>query len=829
MRLDADDQARALRLHRLLLLAVGAFGLFGWTYLASGRPTIGTIDLLAALTLLAIHRHAFRAPTARRLRCAIHAAAAAGLLTFCAAALVSGGPRAMATWYLALVPVFVGFLHDHRATAQWAGASVVALAGIVVVDALAFVTPEFTPGVAELVLSQLALGALLASMAIVSRRAADHQIATLATRDACIRAQAEALRQTRDAALASSHAKSEFLARMSHEIRTPLNGIIGMASVLLDGAPSVREREPLESIRTSGQSLRAIIDEILDFSQVESGHVDLEDHPFDLRVCVEEALAICAAPAADKQLELACHLGRGVPLRVMGDEARLRQILVNLVGNAVKFTERGGVLVTVEAPARRSGPPDRLHLAVRDTGIGIPSERLGELFQPFHQLEPGATTRHGGNGLGLAIVARLVRLMNGRIVVRSRPGASSTFYVDLPLRGVDASRARRSRIDTGAAGLRVLLIEPRVITRRSVAALLESMGAVVITTRTVEEANAALASRGPLDVVVESHALGGRSPVASGSVPRVVIARLGAAPDASSAIRVAEPVRRAALAEALDQATTSRPVAADAAPVAERGTALRVLVTDDNPVNQRVMTLMLERLGHQVELVGDGAAAVDAVAASAPDVVIMDVRMPGVSGLEAARRIRHLPPEVRQPWIVACTANVMARDRADCLDAGMDDFLPKPIALADLSAALARSARTAPETMAPPDKRVDATPTIDTGAFDALAALCAGDDAELAQLVRAHINNSRELRAGLHAAFADGDRANLHLKAHSLKGSTGMFGAVEVAAVAAVIEEEVETATEPRLRALLAELDRAHVAACAELSRRIDGIERHAS
>lgn len=812
--LAPDDATRARRIHLMLLIAAVGFGGYAAFYLALGRPVIGTANAVAACSAMALHRLAFAHPSRARLSWAVHGLSAIGLATFAVAGRVSGGALSMPPWYLVLVPVFVGYVHDRRVTMIWTGAAALTILGVGVLGEIFPRRPEFTAGVAEVIAGQLSLAVLLATLALASRTAADRQIDELASRNAWIRDQAAALVEARDAALASSHAKTDFLARMSHEIRTPLNGILGMASLLAETNPA--ERPQLDTIQSSGLALRAIIDEILDFARIEAGRLELVERPFDLRACVESALDTCAPQAAAKDLELACTVGPSVPLQVTGDEVRLRQILVNLIGNAVKFTDRGGVLVTIDAPAR-NGADDRhpLHIAVRDTGIGIPADQLGQLFQPFHQLDSSSTARHEGTGLGLAITQRLAKLMQGTVYARSKVGEGSRFYLDVSMKGAEATRSRRSRLDAVAVGKRILLVEPREITRRSLAQLLESMGAAVHPARSVEEA-AQLVLRMPrFDLIVTSHASPDVSALdaRTAGIPRLQLARLGPSGTGEPGLQIAEPVRRAPLSRAIGAAFAlgGAPAPAGAAAEGAQLARLRILMAEDNPVNQRVGQLMLQRLGHQVDTVVDGAAAVEAALRGRYDVVLMDVRMPVLDGTEAARRIRAEVPVEQQPWIIACTANVLAVDRAECQAAGMDDFLAKPLAIEELRARLATAAA---HRLAPPR-----TGNLDLDAIGRLRELCGGDEAELSGLIRGHLANAALLRAALHTSLAAQDADGLARAAHSLKGTTAMFGASGVWALAAELEAAAHATSMTALSGMVARLEHAHDAACAELER----------
>ncbi len=390
---------------------------------------------------------------------------------------------------------------------------------------------------------------------------------------------AENLARVRDEALEASRLKSEFLATMSHEIRTPMNGVIGMTALLRDTPLTATQADYVRTIETSGESLLTIINGILDYSKIEAGRLELEVATFELRQCVEDALTLFHGRAQAKGLQLGCTIAAGVPLRVAGDATRLRQIIVNLLDNAIKFTDRGEVALTVHAePAEKNGGRQRLHFAIRDTGIGIPPDGLQRLFKSFSQVDATTTRRYGGTGLGLAISKRLAELMGGTMWVQSRPGAGSTFQF-------------------------TVLVEPQP---------------EIAEVRPVPEQS------------IPDSSLGERFP-------------------------------------------------------------LRLLIAEDNPVNQRVAALLLRRLGYAATTVNNGVEAVAAIQASDYDAILMDIEMPELDGFEATRRIRTLRQSNTAPWIIALTAAITHNDRERAAAVGMNDFLTKPVRSEMLAAALTRA------------------------------------------------------------------------------------------------------------------------------------------
>lgn len=643
----SDPEARRAsldRLKRLLLIAFGGFAIFSLRNLFLGYPISSGINALGAVSMLLCLALAVSTRRSGGLILSVHAALLCATITLGVVGIFTGQSLAVTGWFAASLPLFACFQLGIRGALTWTLVSLAMVFGVHLTGVIHPVTPEFVPRKWELFSGQVVLMTVVVAFGISFRQIGERYVHRL-------RHQAEELEVSRDEALSAARTKAQFVATMSHEIRTPLAGIMGMTELLAQTSLNAEQREMVEAVLKSSQLLRSVVDDILDFSKLEARSVSLEQVAFSPEDALDDVLELFALAAREKDLELAVVLAPDLPHAVAGDPLRFRQIASNLISNAVKFTDAGSVVARLE-PAEEG-----FRLSVRDTGPGIAPDQLGNLFQPFEQLDSSTTRRYGGTGLGLAISQRLAGLMGRQIVVESQPGRGSEFSLVFPWKSfaTDTAAPPFQGRTAGVVGL-------RPVEREGVVSRLTRLGLTVGEERP--------------DVW-----LVGPGAVAPGS-PSLQLRWPGHKEEPGHAASLWLPLRRSVLEQAL--LSLFEPL------VGRDGRPETVLIVEDTLINQKVLTRMLSRLGYEAHVVEDGAQALDSLRERHYPMVLMDIHMPVMDGVEATRRIRAELPAERQPFICAVSASSHQEQREEMFQAGANAFIGKPVALSELRAVFSR-------------------------------------------------------------------------------------------------------------------------------------------
>ncbi|MBZ0117367.1 MAG: response regulator, partial [Sandaracinaceae bacterium] len=792
---ERPEIERALAQHELRMLDVlGGALVVTWVGYASLNVVLGiwiAVPLQLAMGLFAAILWWRARAKPERVSMTAHALAMGSAVTMFALAMLSGQAQAQATWQIWLIPIATAtVLGWRRALPEVIGVGAL----FVLVHVLGRVAPieaMFDPSPMARTIGGTLIGCFALGYVAYSRRITHRTIREAKELQLMIEAQTAELTRardevaaSRDEALAALRGKTEFLATLSHELRAPLNGLLGLSSVLLESKLGAEQKDLVRTLHQSATSMRKILNDVLDLTRIEAGKLELREESVDVREVIGEVLDVFAPSAADKGIELAAVVDAEVPQSVRLDPVRFGQVLTNLVGNALKFTEQGEILV--ELAMVRS----EACLRVRDTGPGIAPAERDRLFKPYEQTRAGEISREIGSGLGLWIAHRIVTAMGGTIGVESELGNGSCFSVRWRLeRGEELDRSSTFV----RAGVRALVVEDHPASLRSIEAIATGLGIQLVTATSIAEATKLARELSELDLVLVDATLPGATPAAAAEALRAIpllrrLPMVSVLPPRTDLVRTGiqlpfvastlKPYRRSRVEALLSDVLAARPAMPTPISVAP-WRPLDVLVVDDDSTNRLVASLLLEKAGMKVHLAESGEEALRKIAGDFFDVVLLDLHMKGIDGLETARRIRADHDRKGRLWIVALTASVYEEDRQRCLDAGMDDFIPKPIEIGLFRAALERAQRavrrrsgtfSAPQIVAQ-DGGVRPRELQD------ILQMLGADSGELALLVDDYVRSSAELCAELRTAVAKGDAKSAERATHTLASSSAQLGA----------------------------------------------------